>query len=161
MELNWLVIEWKSLMMSPLAELLTCCQNWKCWEMIFSRINCIKTWIFTSRHFYLSSGSFISDRLSRLVSKTEVTSELASFYFLLFWFGKVGSKPTKLKSQSWLKICLGCFFHYIMTSVFTPILSWDHPRKNFLRQCLYAWKSAGSQENFAVFLNFFHRALFE
>ena len=98
MELNWLVIEWKSLMMSPLAELLTCCQNWKCWEMIFSRINCIKTWIFTSRHFYLSSGSFISDRLCRLVSKTEVTLELAGFYFLLLTRSELVSKAQSLSS---------------------------------------------------------------
>ena len=42
----------------------------KCWKITFRKINWVKSRIFTSRHFYLSSGSFISDKLYELVSGT-------------------------------------------------------------------------------------------
>ena len=42
----------------------------KCWKITFWKINWQKSRIFTSRHFYLSSGSFISDKLYELVSGT-------------------------------------------------------------------------------------------
>ena len=45
----------------------------KCWKITFRKINWVKSRIFTSRHFYLSSGSFISDKLYQMVSKTRRT----------------------------------------------------------------------------------------